>query len=71
MTDEELLAWIAAEGARLDEALARFTEEAGAESLEALAGRCDALLDAIRSFHVSVTGGGMAPADDAGRDGRP
>lgn len=69
MTDEELLAWILSEGARLDEALARFTEEAG--SLETLAGRCDALLDAIRSFHVSVTGGGMAPADDAGRDGRP
>lgn len=70
MTNEELIAWVASEGTRLDEALARFTEETKDAGFESLAERCDALLDAIRQFHDAVAGDEAAPAGDTGDDGR-
>lgn len=69
MTDAELLARLASEGARLDEVLARFTEEASDESPEALAARCDDLLDAIQRLHLAAVEDETAP--DPGNDGQP
>jgi hypothetical protein len=71
MTNEELFAWVAAEGTRLDEALARFEEETKGAEFESLAERCDAVLHAIRRFHDAIAGGEAAPAGDAADDGRP
>ncbi len=71
MTNEELIAWVTTEGTRLDEALARFTEETKDAGFESLAERCDALLGAIRQFHDAGAGDQAAPADDARDDGHP